>query len=131
MAFTVTKKTRKSTTKDSENDEFNGLWINVGVVTADEEDGETPHFNRLPRGIAISDLVEHKVYASTHDRNPAWAEEATVVNALINKIREVAATLEEGEAKPVQLSVQLYRKQEQVESVAGREEVSVDLDALF
>lgn len=131
MAFTVTKSNRrKKTQADSEKSEFDGLWINVGVVTSDEETGEET-FNRLPRGIAVADLDLHKVYASTHERNPAWAEEATVVNALINKIREVASQLEEGEAKPAQLAVQLYRKQEQVEAVDGKTEVSVDLDVLF
>lgn len=136
MAFTV--KTAKKTTKTaakSEEDEFAGIWLNIGVVTEDDdgaEEGEgNPHFNRLPRGIAVSDLDLHRVYASTHERNPEWAEEATIVNALIEKIREVGLTLEEGEARPVNLSVQLYRRQEQVEAVAGKAEVSVDLDALF
>jgi len=131
MAFTVTKTRKTNRNNESEKSEFDGLWINVGVVTADEEDGAEPKFNRLPRGIAISDLVEHKVYASTHERNPDWAEEATVVNALINKIREVASTLEEGEAKPVQLSVQLYRKQAQVEAGNGKTNIAIDLDSLF
>ena len=127
MAFTV-KKTRKAA-NESEKSEFDGLWINVGVVTSDE-DGTDQKFNRLPRGIAVADLELNKVYASTHERNPEWAEEANVVNALITKIREVAMTLEEGEAKPVQLNVQLYRRQEQVASVDAPE-VSVNLDALF
>lgn len=130
MAFTL-KTNRKTNTKAADEDEFAGLWINVGVVTEDEDGEGTPHFNRLPRGIAVSDLTENKVYASTYERNPEWAEEATIVNSLINKIREVGATLEEGEAKPVNLSVQLYRRQEQVEAVPGKAEVAIDLDALF
>lgn len=136
MAFTLKKTTsRNSRQKSSEEDEFAGLWLNIGVVTendeVDEEGNPTTHFNRLPRGVAVSDLTEHRIYANTHERNPEWAEEAQVVNALINKIREVALTLEEGEAKPVQLSVQLYRRQEEVESVAGATKVDVDLDSLF
>ena len=129
MAFTIA--TRKSQTNRSaataDEDEFAGLWINVGVETAASEDDADTKFNRLPRGIAVSDLKEHRVYANT---NPDWAQEATMVNALISKIREVGSKLEEGEAIPLNFSVQLYRRQEQVEAV-GTPDVDVDLDKLF
>jgi hypothetical protein len=130
MAFKAiaTNRSKTSTAAKADEDEFQGLWINVGLVTADGEgdDAETK-FNRLPRGIAVSDLTEHKVYAST---NPEWAAEANLVNALIKKIREKGAQLGEGEAMPLEFSVQLYRRQEQVASV-GTPEVEVDLDSLF
>lgn len=132
MAFKPAAK-KTITTKSKTNvdqDEFAGLWINVGVVTAAEGDDESEKFNRLPRGIAISDLVEHRIYANSYERNPEWAEEAQIVNALIAKIREKAMELEEGESMPINLSVQLYRRQEQVESVEGPK-VNVDLDSLF
>lgn len=131
MAFKPAAKktlTSNKATKVDE-DEFTGLWINVGVITQ-PEGSEEQKFNRLPRGIAVSDLVPHRIYANSHERNPDWHEEAVIVNALIDKIREHASTLEEGESKVVDLSVQLYRRQEQVEAVAAPE-VSVDLDSLF
>ncbi len=136
MAFTLATKnannTRRTTAASTrEDDEFTGLWINVGIETNPEGDEDAVRFNRLPRGIAVSDLVEHKVYASTHERNPDWAEEAVIVNALINKIREVGSKLEEGESIPMSFSVQLYKRQEQVESVASEANVNVDLDSLF
>lgn len=129
MAFKAIATNRsKTVAAKADEDEFQGLWINVGLVTADSEgDDATTKFNRLPRGIAVSDLTEHKVYAST---NPEWAAEANLVNALIAKIREKGAQLGEGEAMPLEFSVQLYRRQEQVASV-GTPEVEVDLDSLF
>lgn len=121
MAFTLTttKNKRTATEKNFPNDQYelDGLWINVGVITApseDSEDSET-RFNRLPRGIAVSDLVDHKIYASS---NPEWAEEAQLVNSIMDMIREEGLKLEEGESKPINLSVQLYRRQEQITQVA-------------
>ncbi len=140
MAFTLkTKTTNKRNNRNSDDDEFAGIFINVGVVTEEplveangKESEETfDKFNRLPRGIAVSDLIEHRIYANTEERNPEWAKEAQIVNALIEKIREVSAGMEEGEAKPAQLSVQIYKRQEQVESVAGSKTVEVNLDSLF
>jgi len=118
MAFTIATKSRTNKTAAArDEDEFAGLWINVGVDTAASEDeGEETHFNRLPRGIAVSDLKDHKIYAST---NPEWAEEAKLVNSIMDMIREEGLKLEEGESRPINLSVQLYRRQEQVEQVAS------------
>lgn len=112
MAFTIktNRAAAKAKTADDE-DEFAGLWINVGVETeADGEEGTK--FNRIPRGIAVSDLKDHKVYAST---NPDWAAEANLVNSIMSMIRAKGLELAEGEAVPINLSVQLYRRQEQVE----------------
>jgi hypothetical protein len=131
MAFTVASKRKAQTTAAStkDEDEFAGLWINVGLNTKDEN-GNVKH-NRLPRGIAVSDLKDHRIYASTMEKNPEWAAEAQLVNAVIAKIREKGLTLEEGESVPLQLSVQLYRRQEQVDSVENEVEIDVDLDGLF
>ena len=118
MAFTLATKNGKRTSTSSgastrEESEFDGLWINVGVTSAIEgaEDGETK-FIRLPRGIAVSDLADHKVYANT---NPDWAAEATLANGIMDVIRQAGLELEEGESIPLQLHVQLYKRQEQVE----------------
>lgn len=110
MAWTVKTKRPTKSNAAADEDEFAGLWINVGVET-EGEDGNK--FNRLPRGIAVSDLKDHKVYAST---NPEWAGEATLVNQVMAHIRNKGLTLEEGEAVTLNLSVQLYRRQETVEA---------------
>lgn len=113
MAFKITTRTASTSRKaEAEKDEFDGLWLNFGVVQEDEEGNE--HFVRMPRGVAVSDLKEHKIYAST---NEDWKAEATLVNQIINLIRSQAAKLEEGEAKMTKLSVQLYRRQETVEPI--------------
>ncbi|WHM52914.1 RNA polymerase RNAP1 subunit A [Sulfitobacter phage vB_SupP_AX] len=127
MAFTIATKraatTNSNTTRDE--DEFAGLWINVGVETqAEGDDSEETKFNRLPRGIAVSDLKDHKVYAST---NPDWAAEANLVNQIMAMVRAKGLELAEGEAVPINLSVQLYRRQEQVEQAATA--VDSDLEA--
>lgn len=119
MAFTIATNRAKSTVTKraaaADEDQFAGIWINVGVVTEETVDGEVVEkFNRLPRGIAVSDLVDHRLYANSAERNPEWAEEATLVNQIMDIVREQGLTLAEGESKPVNLSVQLYRRQEQV-----------------
>lgn len=117
MAFTLATengKRTKAATANRQESEFDGLWINVGVHSSDEEGEEK--FVRLPRGIAVSDLVDHKVYANT---NEDWAAEATLANTIMNLIREEGMKLDEGESMPVNLSVQLYRRQETVEQVAS------------
>lgn len=119
MAFTIAtarKNTNVTKKTAADEDEYAGIWINVGVVTEEQtEEGETiEKFNRLPRGIAVSDLADHRLYANSHERNPEWAEEATLVNQIMGMVREAGLTLEEGDSKPINLSVQLYRRQEQV-----------------
>jgi len=120
MAFTIASARKTQTARTAataEDEEFAGLWINVGVVTeeTDAEGNVTEKFNRLPRGIAVSDLKNHKVYANT---NPDWAGEANLVNQIMDLCRKNGLKLTEGEAKPLNLSVQLYRRQEAMEAVA-------------
>ncbi|ANJ20665.1 hypothetical protein RDp07_gp05 [Roseobacter phage RD-1410Ws-07] len=115
MAFTIkTNKTNK-TNAASDEDEFAGLWINFGPEIEVGDEGETK-LARLPRGVAVSDLKDHKIYAST---NPEWAEEAKTVNAVMAMIRKKGLSLEEGESVNLNLTVQLYRRQEQVEQVVS------------
>lgn len=126
MAFKLatTRRTAQTTTAaTADEDEFAGLWLNLGVETSGE--GEETKFVRLPRGIAVSDLKEHKIYAST---NPEWAAEANLVNQIINIVRTRGMKLEEGEGVMMNLSVQLYRRQEQVEA-APTTKVDADLEA--
>lgn len=119
MAFKIATSrtnTARANAAKADEDAYAGIWINVGVVTEEKgEDGAVVEkFNRLPRGIAVSDLTDHRLYANSHERNPDWAEEATLVNQIMNMVREAGLELEEGESKPINLSVQLYRRQEQV-----------------
>ena len=119
----ASNKTSRRSAATRDEDEYAGLWINVGVenTEVDEETGEeTTKFLRLPRGIAISDLTDHRVFASTHENNPDWAQEATTVNSIMDVIREAASELEDGESRSVNMSVQIYKRQEQVEQVAPK-----------
>ena len=117
MAFTLASNKRRNTkTRDAastrEESEFAGLWINVGQPIENEE-GEQ-RMARLPRGIAVEDLADHRIYGST---NEEWAAEARLVNRIMAQIRAKGLTLEEGESVNLNLSVQLYRRQEQVDQV--------------
>lgn len=109
---------------------FDGYWLNLGVNVdmKDTDTGEVVQkFVRLPRGVAVSDLEEQRVYASTRANNPEWAAQADVINAIIKLIQQGSAELEEGESVELDLKVQLYRKQEaEVDNSAS----TVDMDAL-
>jgi len=94
----------------ADNDEFQGLWINVGVLQAAAEEGAAPNFVRLPRGVAVSDLKPRKIY---DNMDPEFAASANLMNQLIAEIQKRALTLKEGESLPINLEVQLYRRQEE------------------
>lgn len=115
-----------ATAQTREPSEFDGLWINFGrtVERADEEGNPTEKFVRMQRGVAVSDLEEHKIYATT---NPEWKADATLINQITQQIRKKGLTLEEGESVTLNLDVVLYRKQEAVETVAVD---TIDEDAL-
>ena len=129
MAFKLTTKpTTNNKPAQVDEDEYTGVWLNLGIVTEDEKGNKK--FNRLPRGVAVSDLEPHPIYAKSAERSPEWTAEATLVNALIAKIQEAGLKLKEGESVPIELSVQLYRRQEQLASVAAPE-INFNLDDLF
>lgn len=94
----------------TENDEFEGLWINVGVLQAGAGEDDEPTFVRLPRGVAVSDLRPRKIF---DNMDPTFAGQANLMNQLIVEIQKKASTLEEGESVPINLEVQLYRRQEE------------------
>lgn len=128
----ATNRTATSTKAASaDEDQYAGLWINVGVITEeqDSEGNKVEKFNRLPRGIAVSDLVDHKLYANSAERSPEWAAEASLVNMIMDAVREQGLTLEEGQAMPTNLSVQLYRRQEQVTAVPVKTADTAELKA--
>ena len=109
-------------------DEYQGLWLNVGIMQVGAEEGDEPSFVRLPRGVAVSDLKSRKIY---DNMDPDFAASANLMNQLISEIQKKALTLKEGESIPVNLSVQLYRRQE--ESVQKADPVANEglADALF
>jgi hypothetical protein len=129
----VSNRTRKSQTRgrvnsrsdEREASEFEGLWINVGVITGDENDEDSQSFNRLPRGIAVEDLVTRKVY---DNMDPDFASSVRLMNQIIEMIRRKGLELDEGESIPLNLSVQLYRRQEEAQD-NGTDDVDPDLEA--
>ena len=128
MAFKLTTKPTTNKPVQVDEDEYTGVWLNFGIITEDEKGNKK--FNRLPRGVAVSDLDLHPIYAKSAERSPEWTAEATLINALITKIQEASLKLKEGESIPIELSVQLYRRQEQLAAVATPE-INFNLDDLF
>ena len=101
----------------SEESEFDGFWINVGVYTGEEADAK---FVRLPRGIAVGDLKAKKV-SDTMD--PDFAAQVEMMNEMITAIQEACLTggangkpMALGESIPIQLSAVLYRRKEEVDA---------------
>lgn len=116
---------------DSENDEFAGFWINAGVYMGTDENAK---FVRLPRGIAVSDLKIRKIYETM---DPEFAAQVETMNEVILAIQEACLTanngkpLAEGESIPVELSLRLYRRQEEAEVQRDAETASSVRKALF
>ena len=111
--------------------EFDGYWINVGVFMGEGEDAK---FVRLPRGIAVSDLKQRKVYESM---DPEFAAQVELMNEMILAIQEACLTtndgkpLNEGQAIPINVSAMLYRRQEEAEVVRDAEVSTNIRKALF
>lgn len=96
---------------EREASEFDGLWINVGVTYGEGDDAT---FVRLPRGVAISDLKPRKVY---ENMDPDFAAQVNLMNQMISIIQQKSLKLAEGESVPINLTVQLYRRQEEADVV--------------
>lgn len=126
MSVITANSTKTRTANNTrEASEFDGLWINAGVLVGE---GDDVKFVRLPRGIAVSDLKTKAVYASM---DPDYASEVTMMNELIGLIQKKAASLAEGEDAPINLELRLYRKQEEADVVATKEVTSNLSAALF
>jgi hypothetical protein len=123
----VISRTRSATAAaPAEVSEFDGLWLNFGVNMGD---GETSTFVRLPRGVAVDDLKTKKIYDRQIAENPDYAAEVQLMNNLITLIQDKALTLAEGESIPLNLEVQLYRRQEASEDVAPTKQDLSELGA--
>jgi hypothetical protein len=110
MAVISVNSTNRRPIISDQDDEFQGLWLNVGIFQSSGEEGDEPKFVRLPRGVAVSDLKPRKIY---DNMDPDFAASANLMNQLISEIQKKALTLTEGESIPINLEVQLYRRQEE------------------
>ena len=131
MSRTVTTHTNAGESTTREKSEFDGLWLNpVVTFSAKDEDGnDIVITERFPRGIAVSDLQDFKIYPGT---DPDRAKRLRKMNTILQAIREKGLNLDEGESSMVKsVGFQLYRRQETVEHVTGTDEMEAVVEALF
>lgn len=127
----VSNKRSSAAANAVETSEYDGFWINVGVYIGE---GENQKFVRLPRGIAVSDLVARKLYESM---DPEFATQVHIMNEMIAGIQEMCLKanegkpMTEGQSMTINLSAQLYRRQEGTEAAPEPELSSSIRKALF
>lgn len=108
-----------------EAEEYRKFWINIGGYTEEEEnDPEGNSFVRLPRGIAVSDLIPHKLYDNS---DPNWAHQVKIINGMIDFIRESCKGLKEGESVPLNIHARVYRAREELQTNTSED---TDMEAL-
>lgn len=129
MSVITSLSTRRAsgTAGTREASEFDGLWINAGV-NMPTGDGDETKFVRLPRGIAVSDLKQRKVYETM---DPDFAAEVAIMNTVIAEIQAAALDLAEGESKEISMDLRLYRRQEEAEVIANKDDTASVREALF
>ncbi len=111
-----------------ETSEYEGLWINIGVLQVPADDapeGTEPNFVRLPRGVAVADLQLRKIF---DNMAPEFAAQANLMNQLILAIQKKALGLDEGESVTINLEAQLYRRQEE-SAISETPEENTNLEA--
>lgn len=110
-----TRRTRSNSS--DEVSEFDGCWLNLGVnITKENEDKDTTEvFVRLPLGVPVAQLKTRPVYETM---DPDFASQVAMSNQMITLIQEACNELAEGEGKEINLSVQVYRRQEESKEVA-------------
>ena len=127
----INTSTARKAAAESETSEFDGFWLNFGAYMGD---GENAKFVRLPRGIAVSDLKQRKIYETM---DPEFAAQVEMMNEMILVIQEACLTgndgkpLAEGQGIPVEFSGMLYRRQEEAEVVRDTETATNVRKALF
>lgn len=110
MSIITSKNKTNSSNKTREPSEFDGMYINVGINTK-QEDGSVK-FVQLPRGIFVSDLTIGKIYPGMDSDHAA---EVTLKNRMVIEIQKACRALEEGESLPSDMfSVEIYRRNEEV-----------------
>ena len=90
------------------------LWLNAGYTTTVVVDGvEEERFVNLPIGMPV-DTME---LLPTNSRNAEFAQFRMAQNDLLNQIMELGKSLAPGEAKTINLELQLRRVNEDVAPV--------------
>lgn len=90
------------------------LWLNAGYTTTVVVDGvEEERFVNLPMGMPV-DTME---LLPTNSRNAEFAQFRMAQNDLLNQIMELGKSLAPGEAKTINLELQLRRVNEDVAPV--------------
>ena len=94
------------------------LWLNAGYTTTVVVDGvEEERFVNLPMGMPV-DTME---LLPTNSRNAEFAQFRMAQNDLLNQIMELGKSLAPGEAKTINLELQLRRVNEDVAPVPNGE----------
>lgn len=96
------KETTETAAADRPKAEF---WINLGYDSDHKDDEGNPLFISLPQGIPL-DTQEH---LPTNMNNEMFAALRSAQNDLLDQLISFAQDLQPGEAKNVQLTVQLRR----------------------
>ena len=94
------------------------LWLNAGYTTTVVVDGvQEERFVNLPMGMPV-DTME---LLPTNSRNAEFAQFRMAQNDLLNQIMELGKSLAPGEAKTINLELQLRRVNEDVAPVPNGE----------
>ena len=94
------------------------LWLNAGYTTTVVVDGvQEERFVNLPMGMPV-DTME---LLPTNSRNAEFAQFRMAQNDLLNQIVELGKSLAPGEAKTINLELQLRRVNEDVAPVPNGE----------
>ena len=94
------------------------LWLNAGYTTTVVVDGvQEERFVNLPMGMPV-DTME---LLPTNSRNAEFAQFRMAQNDLLNQIMELGKSLAPGEAKTINLELQLRRVNEDVAPVPSDE----------
>ena len=94
------------------------LWLNAGYTTTVVVDGvQEERFVNLPMGMPV-DTME---LLPTNSRNAEFAQLRMAQNDLLNQIMELGKSLAPGEAKTINLELQLRRVNEDVAPVPNGE----------
>lgn len=82
------------------------LWINIGYTSDVQDDQGENYFISLAQGVPLDTLEE----LPTNSRNDKFAAFNAARNDLQKQLMEFAEQLQPGEARTIQLEVQLRRK---------------------
>ena len=94
------------------------IWLNAGYTTTVVVDGvQEERFVNLPMGMPV-DTME---LLPTNSRNAEFAQFRMAQNDLLNQIMELGKSLAPGEAKTINLELQLRRVNEDVAPVPNGE----------